>query len=83
MAVIGVMFNLGNLLTKEALTQGQNLTLSRLCLQLRGAKSLRPRGWLIEGNDTAYLKLMAGNMDIVFNMCEDSGRVTGKPHTIC
>lgn len=73
MAVIGVMFNLKGELPDEGEPPDSGAEFDSESTVLAVAGVLKAYGHevrLIEGNDTAYLKLMAENMDIVFNMCE-------------
>ncbi|HHY16835.1 MAG TPA: hypothetical protein GX524_02045 [Firmicutes bacterium] len=73
MAVIGVMFNLKGEPSDEGEPPDSGAEFDSESTVLSVAGALEACGHdvrLIEGNDAAYLKLLTGNIDIVFNMCE-------------
>ncbi|QUL99168.1 MAG: D-alanine--D-alanine ligase [Candidatus Fermentithermobacillus carboniphilus] len=73
MAVVGVMYNLKGEPPDDGEPPDSGAELDSESTVLAVAEALRAYGHevcLIEGNDTAYLKLLSGHLDIVFNMCE-------------
>lgn len=73
MAVIGVMFNLKGESPLEGEPPDAGAELDCESTVLAVAQALRAYGHdvkLIEGNESAYLKLKSEHVDIVFNMCE-------------
>ncbi|MGI6662582.1 MAG: D-alanine--D-alanine ligase family protein [Bacillota bacterium] len=73
MAVVGVMYNLKGAPPEEGEPPDLGAELDSESTVAAVALALRAHGHevqLIEGNDTAYLKLLSNRLDIVFNMCE-------------
>ena len=73
MAVIGVMFNLKGEAPEEGEPPDSGAELDSESTVLAVTEALEAYGHkvrTIEGNEEAYLKLLAGHVDIVFNMCE-------------
>ncbi|HHX28334.1 MAG: D-alanine--D-alanine ligase family protein [Bacillota bacterium] len=73
MAVVGVMYNLKGAPPEEGEPPDLGAELDSESTVAAVASALRAHGHevqLIEGNDTAYLKLLSNRLDIVFNMCE-------------
>lgn len=73
MAVVGVMYNLKGEPPEDGEPPDLSAELDSESTVLAVAEALRSYGHevvLIEGNDTAYLRLLSGGLDIVFNMCE-------------
>ena len=73
MAVVGVMYNLKGESPEEGEPPDSGAELDSESTVLAVVNALRTYGHevvLIEGNESAYLRLLSGNMDIIFNMCE-------------
>jgi len=73
MAVVGVMYNLKRELPEDGEPPDLGAELDSESTVLAVAEALKAYGHnvcLIEGNETAYLKLLSEHLDIVFNMCE-------------
>jgi D-alanine-D-alanine ligase len=73
MAVVGVMYNLKGAPPEEGEPPDLGAESDSESTVAAVALALRAYGHevqLIEGNDTAYLKLLSNRLDIVFNMCE-------------
>ncbi len=73
MAVVGVMYNLKGKSPEEGEPPDSGAELDSESTVLAVVNALRTYGHevvLIEGNESAYLRLLSGNMDIIFNMCE-------------
>jgi D-alanine-D-alanine ligase len=73
MAVIGIMFNLKGEPPDDGEPPDSHAELDSESTVNAVAEALKAYGHdvcLIEGNDTAYLKLRSRHLDIVFNMCE-------------
>lgn len=73
MALIGVMFNLKGEPPDGGEPPDSGAEFDSESTVLAVAKALKAYGHdvrLIEGNSTAYLKLLSENLDMVFNMCE-------------
>lgn len=73
MALIGVMYNLKGQPPEEGEPPDSGAEYDSESTIAAVAGALRGAGYdvcLIEGNETAYLKLLAHSPDIVFNMCE-------------
>jgi D-alanine-D-alanine ligase len=73
MAVVGVMYNLKGAPPEEGEPPDLGAELDSESTVAAVALALRANGHevqMIEGNDTAYLKLLSNRLDIVFNMCE-------------
>ncbi|MGI6631799.1 MAG: D-alanine--D-alanine ligase family protein [Bacillota bacterium] len=73
MAVVGVMYNLKGAPPEDGEPPDLGAELDSESTVTAVAEALRAHGHevqMIEGNDTAYLKLLSNRLDIVFNMCE-------------
>lgn len=73
MAVIGVMYNLKGESPEEGEPPDSGAELDSESTVLAIANSLTAYGHsveLIEGNETAYLRLLKRDVDVVFNICE-------------
>jgi len=73
MAVVGVTYNLKGESPEEGEPPDSGAELDSESTVLAVVNALRTYGHevvLIEGNESAYLRLLSGNMDIIFNMCE-------------
>lgn len=73
MAVVGVMYNLKGVPPEDGEPPDLGAELDSESTVTAVAEALRAHGHevrMIEGNDTAYFKLLSNRLDIVFNMCE-------------